>query len=237
MSFVQAIAGDNSPTNTTSLALTLPTPSTAGSMLIFACFSGSFTSVTDDHAQTYTTAGSVGSFVQLYYCPNSVAGVSVITGTCTSSPVIAFAIEESGVVTTSAEDAFAMPAVQTGVTSFTSGNSGTTTNANDVAYGVHASNTGNGLTWTAGSGWTPITGTNITGGHHLHTVDGDEMYVQRKTVTATGAYASDGTVSSANNIGSGIVLFKQAAAASPALQESEWHPMEAQSNPSTVSMW
>jgi hypothetical protein len=214
MAFIQAIAGDNSPSTTgTTLALTLPSNSTAGSAIFVCTFGGSTTGVADDKSQTYTKAGSVGSFVDLWYFLNSVVGVSVITVTSSGAPMIGFAAEESGVLTSLAEDKYAAPVVQAGVTAFTSGVTGTTIQATEVLYGVHASNTGLGLTWTPGSGWAAITGTNITGGKHSHSVDGDELYMQRRAVSATGTYESDGTVSSANNIGSLIVTFKQSATA------------------------
>jgi hypothetical protein len=151
--------------------------------------------------------------------------------------MIGFVAEESLVQTSGAEDGYAAPAVQTGVTSFTSGNTATTAQAIEVMYGVHASNTSLGLTWTPGSGWAAITGTGISGGKHSHSVDGDELYVQRKAVSATGAYASDGTVSSANNIGSLIVTFRQDAGGAIALTDAEWHPLEPQTNPLTIARW
>lgn len=59
-----------------------------------------------------------------------------------------------------------------------------------VVYEVTTSGGGSNVGWTAGSGRTALSGTNITTGHHGNASDGDDMFIQRRVVLGGGSLSA-----------------------------------------------
>lgn len=151
-----------------------------------------------------------------WHFPNSAAadaGTLVVTFTFSASTAsTAIVTEETGVATTSPLDKEA----HSSTTSSAAWNSGTiaspTTQNNTVAYGFVSSGDGSDRSFAADAGWSPLSGTGITNGHHGNATDGTDLFVARREYTSTGSYAASGTCTSGNWC-SGIVIYKQVAVA------------------------
>lgn len=217
MALVQCVANDNAGGATT---LTVALSATSAGNLVGCAFffNGTISTVIDNLAQSYTptiavTEGGGGSNQSaLYYFPNSAAGVTLITVTFTGSvPGIIFGFEESGVAASSPVDSTPVGQGQS-IAGWTSTAMATTSSANDVLYGFAGGGTSNADTCAAGTGWTAVTGTGITSGTRGNTVDHSIGFLERRAVSATGAYDASGTWGSVQKTASLIVAFKPSSA-------------------------
>jgi len=218
MALIQAVANDNGAGATT-LVATIAS-STVGSCLtaIVGRLANLVTGVTDNLAQTYTAAFTPGAFTEAagaWICPNSAAGVTTITATFSASTgSVIFALEESGIVTASPVDQTQRSTSTSGAT-YDSGATATTTNANDVGYAIACSAATSNVNFAADAGWTAVTGTGITSGHHGNTTEGDDLFVARREYTATGAYSATGTLTSNTHAGTIVILMQAAVGPAP----------------------
>jgi hypothetical protein len=214
MSLVQAVANDNGAGATT-VACTIAS-STAGNCLIVVVgvYADTVTGVTDNLSQTYTPAYTPGSdhvTPGVWTCPNTASGVTTITATFSSSHgSVIFGIEESGIVTSSPVDQHKEAAFAT-VTVWDTTAATTTTQENSIGYASICAADGSNSSFAADAGWTPVSGTGITSGHHGNTTEGDDCFVARREYTTTGAYSATGTCTAAT-VAPTIVILKQAAA-------------------------
>jgi hypothetical protein len=183
-------------------------------------FGKDVTGVTDNLAQTYTRAFTPGTGTEhssVWTFPNSAAGVTLLTATFSVSRASSmFGLEESGLVTSNPADTFAFSASAL-VTVLDSGASATTAQANEVLYTVFASSDGSSRSFAATDGSTAVTGTGITSGHHGNATDGNDCFVSRREVTATGAYNGTGTCTSSVATAALVTLKRATAAAAPSL--------------------
>ena len=168
--------------------------------------------VTDTRGNTYarvgtTTIGGDGSlWLDLFYAYNSTAGPCTVSVNFTGSVYCSFAIHEySGATTTDPLDQL-NPATGTGA-AVDSGNTPTTTNADDLIFGCMTSMAGSNVSITP----LPNDGTwhqrqeyeDGSAQMHLSTID--------KNVAATGAYNAAWTLGSSQGWIAKVAAFKAAA--------------------------
>lgn len=78
-----------------------------------------------------------------------------------------------------------------------SGNTPNVAYSNDIAFGVFGTFSGDSISYGAGSGWTPMAGTGLTGGVHANTTDNNEAFFERRVLGVSGAgYAATATCGS-----------------------------------------
>ena len=220
MALVQAVAKDQGGSGGTFTITTTDgwVASSSGSAIIVAILSaGGFTSaptISDNKSNTYTIIDSdqgVGatSNCAWWVCANAASGTNSIS-VANGGKITMFAIEESGLATSSIIDAHALNTNQAGTTTPTSGNVSPTA-TNDIAYAFHAAGSSTN-TFTVGSGWTALTGTGITTGLHNNTVAGTSMFMERQALSGSSAVAGTATTGSTQSgTDSGIVALFQAA--------------------------
>jgi hypothetical protein len=210
-------------TSGTSLTITLSSATTAGNCIV-VCL-GSTEATDNPTISGITLGGSAGNFAAsntaysnsnvnaaIWANPNCAGGDTSIVITLTggsggSTSVQAYAMEFSGLATGSVLDK--APAGQNGSSaSWTSGSTGTLSQASEVAIGViFTDNTGT-LT-TPGSPWTELTQLSASGG---------KLGVGYQVVSATTALTYSGTVSSSSDYGCCVITLKAAAGTSVSLQ-------------------
>lgn len=189
MAQVQCIA--NSTASATSLAFS-PSSTTAGNGLVAVMWLGVDASLdTGNLPANWTSRLNTGQLAIVDYMNNS-GGITSVTFNFTSATaVVCFLMERDDIdlYDTSAH-------LDNGtVTSWTSGNTGTTAYTDEIAIGFAGSFTGNPLNYVAGASWTAVTGTNITAGEHAG-AGGNAGFCETRTLSGTGAYAATGTVDS-----------------------------------------
>lgn len=193
------------------------TPTTLNSCGIFCVMwknpTAGFTGCTDNKAggsQTYTTERTQISGNQtgaIGICPGNAAGVSQVSYNFTGTgELVGCYAEESNIALSAPIDTGAAPTSAAFTsTPWSSGAMAASANPNLTLFGFsfsgNSANVGfasTGLNWAA------------AGAHFPNTTDGDDGYLQRATVTATGAYASTGTMSGNNNGGALVIALIQA---------------------------
>src|SRR5207253_2597147 len=202
----------------TVFATTLPInlgKTTTGNTLLVAIETNNdvaVTSITDTQGNTYVKD------VGFAAAPNrlSIWRASSITGGAAPVVTITFAAKETAtaVVAEYGGIASVSPFDQTasnnqfGATAYTSGTTPATTQATEVLFGLHMNRSTNVGTWTPAGGFaTVLEADNPTSKH--------QFQVQDRFVTATGAFASTGTHSTAVTITSLIATYKAAGAVAP----------------------
>jgi hypothetical protein len=164
-------------------------------------------SASDNKSNTYTkafeSAGVTGS-LECWYAENISGGAS--HQVTISSPVgsyFMFAVAEySGVATSSAFDTSAVSPQDTPATTYTSGSTASTAQADELLFGAVFSYNGT-VSVTPDSPWSAI---NTRTGTFLH------MVVTEQVVSSTGAYANTGSISGDTvKTWSGIATFKASA--------------------------
>lgn len=167
-----------------------------------------FTTPTDNKSNIYVATdilngtGAAGRSTSIWYCYNATSGVTSVTingGVSTT----AWVIEESGLAS-SPYDQHAIQ--QQGITPWSSGNTGTLAQANEVCYGASA-NAGPSSDMSFNGAW------NTSGlGGVDNTLYGGGIIVARQVVSSTSALAATGTQIGGGSLECSIVTFKQAAA-------------------------
>jgi hypothetical protein len=187
---------------------------------------GALSSVTDDKGNTYTNLGpstAQGNYTAYFWgCQNATAGAKVLTlhfsGT-TVTTYTGYAWEESGLATSGGLlDATAVPVgnAQSAVTSWTTNNMVGSSSPNLKLYGFVFSGTSTNQAFaSSGTGWA------ASGAHQPNAGDGDDSFLQARSVSATGTYASTGTCTSglALSIVAALKLQTGASPASPPLRK------------------
>lgn len=220
MATVQTIAGDNGAGGTT-IARTI-TSSTAGNCLIavIGILGKNVTGVTDNLGQTWIQAATPGTNTEhpaFWYFPNTASGVTTVTATFSASfPSVIFVHEESGLATSSTKDKDAFSTSASSTTWDTTATA-STTQADEIAFAAVASSSGSSRSFaldgtSSGAGWAVTSGTGITSGHHGNTTDGNDLFLARRVLSATGTYNCSGTCTSSIRAAA-IVTFKVAASA------------------------
>jgi hypothetical protein len=206
MAEIQAVG--SSGTGVASPTITIASSGAGHWLCILHTFSSDqVTSVTDNQGQTWTQAfvPDATSRVGCWYKENTAAGVTTVTTNFTFGAAwIAVVIERDDILTASSFDQNAHQ-LNALTTSWNSGNTPATTNANDIAYGWLGSF--NVQTYIPVSDWFGLTGTGLATGV-VNRAASDTGYFASRTLSATGAQAFTGTASGANDQYTGIVVFK-----------------------------
>jgi hypothetical protein len=208
---IKSVSGDG----VTSLSLTLDNSTAGGNFIALyipsyyrdASNSGQDYSASDNKSNTYTkafeSAGVTGS-LECWYAENISGGAShQVTISTPVGGFFMFAVAEySGVATSSAFDTSAVSPQDTPATTYTSGSTATTAQADELLFGAVYSYNGT-VSVTPDSPWSAI---NTRTGTFLH------MVVTEQVVSSTGAYANTGSISGDTvKTWSGIATFKAAA--------------------------
>jgi hypothetical protein len=203
--------------NVNTLSLTLDSTTGAGNFLaiVVTCYYAGANAhtpwtVSDNNGSTVTQAvtdeqddGS-NQLTRIYYTENIAgrAGHQVSWASAGGNTyVILTVIEYSGVATTSSLDQ-TTGQHQLSASSYSSGATGSTTQADELLLGVHHVND-TSTTWTPDSGWGTVV-RQTDGSFHQH-------QVQERLVSSTGTYASSGTASGTISTVGVIATFKAAA--------------------------
>lgn len=221
MAQVQAVGNDNGAGGTT-LVVTIAA-STAGSLLIavIGCYGKDVTSVTDNLAQTWTQAYTPGTNTEhpaFWYRANTASGVTTVTATFSVSRQSDMAVlEENGMATASPFDKHAQSTSALSTT-WDTGATAATVQADELALCAVASASGSNRSFaldgtSSSAGWAGISGTNITSGRVAATANGFDLFIARRTLSATGAYNASGTCTNSVRVAA-IATFKTASTAS-----------------------
>jgi len=207
ITFVQSNSGNNAGTATTSLSVTLPSPTTAGNLIVAYVVPGSAQpgsiSIADNIGNTYAPATSTlitnqcGMSQEFFYAANVAGGNDTITATTANPGGMALVVlEYSGAATANPLDAQASSS-QAGCVSSGSPSSApvTTANANELII-TGAAVSATGLVWTAGSGYTLRTATTFG------------FAVADQTASTAGTYAGSFNLSAPANWIESAVAFK-----------------------------
>jgi hypothetical protein len=199
----QAVAGN---TGSATTSLVIPITSTASGSLIAVAVSSSTAatiSVTDNLAQSYSTAvsGTSGTHTSyVFYKANSAAGVTSITVSATiNSGMTAVVTEYFGISSTPLDKT--STGNVTGTTAFSSGSTAATTSAVELLFGSAHGVTKNNGTYTPGTGWASV------GTANGFNPGAGQLYVEDQYVSATGTYAATGTASANDTIIANIATF------------------------------
>lgn len=200
-------AGNANAANTNTLAITLPSGSTAGNFLVCAFYvlANAINSITDNQGQTWTQATALsdgnGGFTYIYYVPNCVANVTTVTltlGLLVNDRIGGIVAEYIGVNLASPLDRTSTLANANNA-AWTSNATAATTNAVELLIGSAYSRNSAADTFTPGTGWSSVA--TAAGG-------GNEIYMEDQIVTATGSYAATGTSSGSRPFYASIATFK-----------------------------
>jgi hypothetical protein len=128
--------------------------------------------------------------IAVFYAKSITGGASftVTAHTTATADTDIMAAEFSGLDTTSPCDQTQSAEDATTATALTSGNTATTTVANEALFGGWGSNQTSGITFTAGTSWTARETVS-------NTTDGHSSGMQTRIVSSTSAYQSDVTLS------------------------------------------
>jgi hypothetical protein len=189
---------------TTTAATTIATPAFTSStttanliaVLIHTDGTMAATPITDSTgANTYSQCGSNRTSasnytIAVFYAKNITGGASftVTAHTTATADTDIMAAELSGLDTSSPCDQTQSAEDATSSTALTSGNTATTTVANEALFGGWGSNGSSGVTFTAGTSWTARETLS-------NTTDGHSSGMQTRIVSSTAAYQSDVTLS------------------------------------------
>jgi len=193
MALIQAVASDQGGSGG-NFAVTIAS-STAGSAIIVGVLAvGGFSAaptVTDNKSNTYVKIVSDENNAHvspcaLFVCSNATSGVTTVTVNNGGKDIV-FVCEESGLVSSGTVDQSAIGANQSSTNAPTTP-SVTTTSANEVAYSFVCFGNGQ-TTFSAGTGWTAVSGTGITSGQHDNTTAGASMFMERLTLSSTSTIA------------------------------------------------
>lgn len=214
MSLVQAIGDNNGGGGTSSKTFTFPGATTSGNFLGLAVHVGvGVTSVQDNLSNNWTAGGQNGvGGLKFYFVPNS-ASVSSVTITCVGNTVITgIAFEWSGIVTVSPEDQ-AVYAFDGTVTSWATGTSAATAQANELGVSLlfGGSSAYSSLTSVGGS---LCSGTSISSGYHNNVTNGEGIGLVFNTYSSIGTYQATGTCSS-NSVTTILELLKLTSGGAP----------------------
>jgi len=238
MAFIQAVGSDNGAGATT-LVFTIAA-SSAGNLVAVCVQGGTGHTITDNLTQTYVASGFNGAWGgYMFYKVNSAAGVTSITVTVASSTVLGgFAYERSNIVLAAPEDTFAFnQSVST--TDWTTTETAVTSQANTLGIVFIANTGGINNNYAITGGGIAATGTGITSGTHQNTINGSEQFLGFALYSSINKKIGTGT-SNNTTTRCNISVMKLLSAEGPnvlALQDTGWYPVEAQTNPLTVSVW
>jgi hypothetical protein len=161
-----------------------------------------------------------GNGVRLFYALVSTTGTCTVTLTVAGSNFRGEMMEVSGLASSSPLD---QTTKASGTSATPSSGSVTTTQADELLFGVVGTDGGN--TFAAGSGYT------------LREANLDvALQIEYQIVAATGAYAATMSITSAGWSAT-IATFKGAAAAAVADDDAGWIPQRAPQDLSVVSVW
>lgn len=204
--FTTRVQSASNATGALATSLVIPISSTQSGNLIAVSVSSSVAGTvtcTDNLSQTYSTAisGTSGTHTNyIFYKANTAPGATSLTITSTtSSGICAIVTEYFGVITVPLDKT--STGTVTGVTSFSSGATATTTSANELLLGSAHGITHNNSTYTAGTSWNSIA-----------TIDGfnagaGQLFAEDQYVQALGAYTATGTASANDTIIADIATF------------------------------
>jgi hypothetical protein len=214
--FVQSRSATTGASATTLTTTTWTSSTVTGNLIAVFLVTGvtpSSPAVTDSVGNTYVQCGTTltaaaGYSIGVYYAKNITGGASfTITGHTGSAAVIQMAgAEFSGLDTTAPCDKTASAEDTTTSTALTSGNTATTSTANEALIGGWLSNVTSGITFTAGTSWTARETISDSS-------DGSSSGMQTRIVSSAAAYQSDVTLSNgAATKDAYIATFKEPAA-------------------------
>jgi hypothetical protein len=222
MSLIQAVSANNTSAGGTTVVVTIAS-STAGSCL--TAFAGGYgwdvTGVTDNQSQSWSPAFTAIGNTESAACwvrPDTVAGVTTVTITYAASHIVrGCVLEESGMLTASPVDAVALTPLNTwssGAT-WTSATTGTTSQAQEVAYCIACSAEGSDRTLALDSasttaGWAAVTGTGFSGGRLAPIASSVDSFLARRELSATGTYSCSGTNVDPGTLQMAVVTLKMA---------------------------
>lgn len=217
ISVVQRKAGQDSSGAGPSAVVAFTSNNTAGNAIIviltgqdstLALWTSDYPLVSDSQGNTYTQiynsfnlANTTGT--RAYVSFNIKAGANTVTQLDSSDPCVLMVYEVSGLASSSVLDQSATAVITTS-TSFVSGNTPTTTIADELIIGIGATTNTTAQSWTLGAGYSNIL---------QQTGAAMSAATQERIVAATGAYSSTLTAASAGSGTATILTFKGAASA------------------------
>lgn len=161
-----------------------------GAVTVSSVTAGGATSSTADYALATASNGPLA----IFSIPNVAGGITSVSITqSTTEWTVAIVIEESGLLTTPSKDK-STGQNQNGVTAWSSGLTGTTTQASEIGFGFFCVGTGTSQVVTPDTGWSLLSGTGIdANGQAQETTAGLTLGGIRRVLSATGTYQASGT--------------------------------------------
>lgn len=212
MALIQGTSNDTGGSGAATLVLTFSSATTADWLGVAVANGGNttITSVVDSQAASWTKAVGTNEITHFWYRENASPGVTSLTITFPSAKIAcAIAMERDDVVTSGSFDTSAAQNIQTPAASpATTNTTGSMAQANELGVAWFWSSDSAGRFTGAGSGWTAMSGTGITGGSHDNTTDGDSFFAETQTYASGGTATGTCTLSGSTNTTSRIVLFK-----------------------------
>lgn len=206
VSIVQCVANDNGSGSSGSspVSCTISSTSAANCIVAVVFFSSSSSTtctVTDSASQSYATAGTDiqntgGSFFSAAcrYKEGSASGITTVTASfgAANTSAVMYVFELAGVPASGVYDTGVGQAQNT----VTSWNAGTLVTAAKGIILVMANDSASaGKTFTAGAGFSNVTGTGVTSGSHDNTGSGESCYMEYQITTTAYNGSTNGTVS------------------------------------------
>lgn len=208
MSQIQAVGADTGA-GATSLSFTVSS-TTAGHQLVILLYVTSIgitiSSVSDGHSGTWTERGA-GANCHCVDSLNCAGSITTVTVNFSASAIAMGFIMERDDIT--GFDQIVSQNTQTSVTTWTSNTSAAMAQNTEIGFGWAGSTAGQAQFQGAGTGWSNLTGTNITSGTHDNTTDGDSLKGEFQVFTSGGTTSASGACSSTANPLSRLVLYTQ----------------------------
>jgi hypothetical protein len=170
-----------------------------------------------DSSSTSWTDSTILNGQKIYYRENVPAGINSVRVSFSNSSYAyqCVVVERDDIVTSGSLDQFQLGYGTTGNSTWTTTATNTTSQNDEVIYGS-AQAFVTGRTWTAGANFASVAGTGITGGAVEDATHTATLYLEDRTVTATGGYLANGSFSGADTgINSIVSTWKKSAGPAP----------------------
>jgi hypothetical protein len=214
MAQIQAVGADNGAGAATLAFTVTSTGANRFLCVVFGCGSNAtITGVTDNLTQTWTkfSADENGTKTHCWYKENSASGVTTVTVTFpVSNDSTGIFMERDDILTVAPADIESTQnaAVAGAGPLWTSNTTGTMAQNKELGIGWAYQLTTQPYFDNAGSGWTAITGTNITNGETTNT-GGESIFVELQEYTSGGTSTATGTCpNTTTTVYSRVTLFK-----------------------------